>query len=110
MTFSQFTHLHPFYSPLYTSVASTRSWNCHVKLGQYARDEVKWWHKHIHSLNRYPINSARKATPIAFKVASDASAIGHFVYMVNGEKTMLASRAFSEEEREKSSTWRELTA
>ena len=39
----------------------------------------------------------------------DASAIGHFSYIVNSKKTMLASRAFSEEERKETSTCRELT-
>ena len=56
------------------------------------------------------IDSSRSPTPILFEVASDASAVGHFSYIVNGEKAMLALRAFSEEERKESSTWRELTA
>ena len=95
---------------LYSSRASALSWNCFVKLDRSRIDKVEWWHKHIRSLDRYPIDSSRAATPIAFEVASNASAISHFLYIVNGEKTMLASRAFSEEERKESSTWRELTA
>ena len=95
---------------LYTSIASALLWDCYVKLDQYGRKEVEWWHNHMHSLDRYSINSSRSATPIAFEVASDALAIGHFVYVVNGKKTMLALRAFSEKEREHNSTWRGLTA
>ena len=57
---------------LYTSIASALSWDCYVRLDQFGRDEVEWWHKHIRSLDRYPIDSSRSATPIAFEVASDA--------------------------------------
>ena len=43
------------------------------------------------------MDSSRLATPIVFELASDASAISHLIYMVNGEMTMLASRAFFKE-------------
>jgi phosphopantetheinyl transferase len=77
----------------------------------WSQNEVMWWYEHIRSLNKYTINTSHSATPVSFEVASDASGIGHFCYvMKEDDKSMLAARAFTEEERKESSTLRELTA
>ena len=57
---------------------------CQAGREQHRRGQVVA--KHIRSLDRYPIDSSRSATPFSFEVATDASAIGHFVNIVNGEK------------------------
>ena len=74
-----------------------------------ARFELEWWRSNLEELRAYPIPQGKSTTIFSYEVASDASEVGNFSYLVGGEKEVLAGRPFTEEEMRKSSTWRELS-
>ena len=95
---------------LYLAVAKAASWRSWVELGTLAKYELEWWGRNINDVSKFSISGSRSTMPVSFEVASDASGVGHFAYLVNSCRTILAARPFSEEERGQSSTWRELSA
>ena len=95
---------------LYGVVSKARCWRSWVVLTPLAELELEWWREHLIELIEYPIPGGRSTTVFSFEVASDASEVGNFSYLVGERKEVLSSRPFSVEEGEKSSTWRELTA
>ena len=95
---------------LYMAVREAATWSSFIILDQLAKFELAWWLENLEEVSKYPIQGSLSTTPIAYEVASDASGVGHFSYMVGGSRIMLATRAFTEEERGQSSTWRELAA
>ena len=95
---------------LYGAVAAARTWKSWIELGEMARFELGWWEEHLSQVAKFPINGLLSTEPVAYEVASDASGVGHYVYLVGEARTTLASRAFSLEEQDQSSTWREMKA
>ena len=95
---------------LYVAVDTAATWSSWVTLSKMALQEITWWQENIEEASRFPISDSQSTTPVAFEVASDASGVGYFSYLVGSSRTTLAARAFSEEERRESSTWRELAA
>ena len=95
---------------LYHVVDSARTWRSKVELTELAKFELDWWLHNVSQVAKYPIGEGLSSTPVCYETASDASGIGHYSYLVGGCGTSLASRAFSEEERQQSSTWRELAS
>ena len=70
-----------------------------------------WWEENLEKVSKFPISVGKSATRVSFETpfetASDASGVGHYLYCL-GDGTTLAARAFTSEEQEQSSTWREL--
>lgn len=95
---------------LYEVVNRAKSWHSWVELDSLARFEVGWWMDNIREVAKYPISSSLSTTPVSYEVASDASGVGHYSYLVGSQRTVLSARGFSAQEQEESSTWRELTA
>lgn len=95
---------------LYVEVARAATWSSIIYIGGLARFEVGWWLANLEAVAKYPIQGSLTTTPVSYEVASDASGVGHFAYLVGAGRVKLAARAFSEQEREQSSTWRELAA
>ena len=95
---------------LYVEVARAATWSSIIAITGLARFEVRWWLENLESVSRFPIQGFLSTTPVSYEVASDASGVGHFAYLVGGSRVRLAARAFTEEERGQSSTWRELAA
>ena len=95
---------------LYHVVNCAPRWGSSVKLTDMANFELDWWSSNLSKVSKFPISVSSSTTPVAFETASDASGVGHFAYLVGKSQEILASRAFSEDERSQSSTWRELSA
>ena len=96
---------------LYVTVDTAPFWYSWVTLDELSVFELTWWKENIARVTKFPIVSSFTTTSLSFEeVAGDASAVGHFVYAVGPERSILASRAFKQEEQEQSSTWRELKA
>ena len=95
---------------LYVAVAAAKSWKSWIELTEMAKFELRWWQENLQLVAKFPIDGKLSTEPVSYEVTSDASGIGHYVYLVGRSNTRLASRAFSAEERLQSSTWRELKA
>ena len=95
---------------MYHTVTAAPSWSSFVILSDMAKFELNWWLDNIHKVSKYPFSDSLSTTPVAYETASDASGVGHFSYLLGQHRITLASRAFTEEERGQSSTWRELSA
>ena len=96
---------------LYYLVNNAKRWESFVRLDYLARKEVQWWLENIRHVAKFPMSGS--LTTIAAKyedeVASDGSGIGYFVSQII-DKKCLARRAFTAEQREENSTFRELVA
>ena len=73
-------------------------------------EELKFWKQNINSLSGYSSVSSLSQTDVSYEVASDASGVGVFGYLVGEDKRVLLKRAFNDEEKKESSTFRELLA
>ena len=93
---------------LYVTVDQAQTWISWVTLDPLSRFELEWWRKNLHMVDRFPISNSSSATVFDYRVASDASGVGHYVYSVGTGLCTLASRAFSKLEQLESSTWREV--
>ena len=95
---------------LYYEVAKAATWYSFITLTDLARREVDWWLENLESVAKFPMQGSLATTPFSYEVASDESGVGHFAYVVGGDRVSLAARAFIKEERGRSSTWREMAA
>ena len=95
---------------LYKEVSRAKTWASFVTLCAAAEEELNWWEENLKSVSKYPILSSMSGREVSSEAASDASDLGYYSYLVGPPKEFLAARAFSEEERDRSSTWRELAA
>ena len=95
-----------FTRQMYICIESRSSWNDHVSAPLGVKEELQFWLDNLHYFNRYTILRSFTSTAILF---SDASNTGYGSYLVKvGERH--ASGLWSENERFKSSTFRELKA
>ena len=95
---------------LYKEVSKAKTWASFVSLCAAAEEELSWWEENLKSVSKYQILSSMLGREVCSKAASDASDLGFYSYLVGPPKEFLAARAISVEERERSSTWRELAA
>jgi hypothetical protein len=96
---------------LYQAVDDANYWNSFLRLDEMALQELRWWKENIRLVSGFPVDGKLSSVAVEFRaeVASDGSAVGHFSYNLDGGGR-LAGRAFTEEERAESSTFRELLA
>lgn len=94
---------------LFVVVSRAKSWKSWVVLTPLARFELEWWRSNLENVSEYPIPQGKSTEVFSFEVASDASGVGNFSYLLGQRKEVLAGRPFTEEEMKKSSTWRELS-
>lgn len=90
------------------AIASSQDWDTKFKLDDYCRRELKFWEKNLTSVNlRSIVKEPMKKSH--FIVYSDASGTGCGATLeLNGEQ--LCHKQWLPEEKQKSSTWRELSA
>ena len=94
---------------LYHVVKKAKSWKSWVVLTELAKFELDWWRRNLEQLSGYPIPQGKSTTVFSYEVASDASEVGNFAYLLGTNKEVLAGRPFNQEEMKRSSTWRELS-
>ena len=88
-------------------VIETRlSWNSTVELSAQAHQELQFWLQNIDQLSSCPINFSPSCSKIVY---SDASSTGFGAYVVDSNYGIMHGQ-WSESEKNKSSTWRELKA
>ena len=92
-------------------INNAKMWESFVRFDYLARNELRWWLEDIRDVAKIPMSGSLTTNAAKFedKVASDGSGIWYFDYQMNDRKC-LARRAFSAEERERRSTFRELIA
>jgi hypothetical protein len=88
-------------------IASRDSWSNTCSLPENALVELRFWHANIGNTKRMPLE--KPITKIAHIIFSDASATGCGAFIQHCEGTELVNY-WTNEERLKSSTWRELRA
>ena len=94
----------------FRNIAEAYSWNCFVVVTEEVIFELNFFKENWDSLNGCPIRVDRTRVTVngsKIEVASDASAIGEYIYEVSCGKFAF-KRAFSADEAEESSTLREL--
>ena len=80
---------------LYVAITKAASWSSFVAMDEMARYKVRWWLDQIGSLTMYPIEGSLSTTPVRYEVASKASGVGHFCYLVSDGKMKLTLRPCS---------------
>ena len=85
------------------------SWDYWQNLTPEVIDELTFWKINLRSLSGYSFSPSLSQIDVKFEVASDASGVGVFGYLV-GDKQVLLKRGFTLEEKKESSTYRELVA
>ena len=73
-------------------------------------EELEFWKDNLRRLSGCSFFPSLSQTDVSFEVASDASGVGVFGYLVDDSKCVLLKRAFSPEEKKESSTYCELLA
>ena len=73
-------------------------------------EELKFWKDNLRRLSGCSFVPSLSQTDVSSEVASDASGVGFFGYLVDDSKHVLLKRAFSAEEKKESLTFRELLA
>ena len=95
----------------YFLISKASSWNSMIVLTEAAKKELSYLFQNWELLNGFPIRASLSASPLHFRLVSDASDIGNCVYEVKeNENTVLHKRLFSVREAKSSSTHRELLA
>ena len=80
-------------------------WDRHLKLSEEAKCELSWWKENLRRLNGGPLK--QDLQEVVTNLYGDASGTGLYLYQDNPRKTLL-SKPLREEDRQKSSTHREL--
>ena len=86
-----------------------QDWNCHVTLNKECCDELLFWKGYLHQNNGMPFHVSIASAAVSF---SDASGVGtaSLITPAPGQREIKIVKSFSEEEKGKSSTYRELLA
>ena len=90
----------------YRSIESSNSWNQSIKLRNDTVAELEFWAQNIFSLNGFSIRL--KLVP-SMTIYSDASEVGYGGHVENQSNLKIQGN-WSQSEKRKSSTWRELAA
>ena len=91
----------------------TGSYNHHCKLSDYAKQELEFWLFNIRDLNGFPISPVQTVLETRVDellMVTDASEDGGFGFVYSDQFEVVLRKAFDEEEKRKSSTFRELKA
>ena len=88
------------------TIACAEHWDSAIELDTYCLDELLFWKNNLNSLKARFCFLLKKPHCFAF---SDASATGCGA-KITLDKTYVSHKLWKDEEREKSSTWRELAA
>ena len=91
-------------------ISKAKTWNSFIIISDLARKELSYLLENFSNLNGHPLRPSLSAICIDISISSDASDLGHCVYKVSEDRTILSKRLFSAEEAIKSSTYRELVA
>ena len=94
---------------LYDDIKNARTWSSFIKLSNQSVNSLRWWVANLPQYSSYPIVEDPSVLVFDFKIASDASSRGCFVYRI-GSTTRLFSRPFTVAESLESSTFKELSA
>ena len=97
----------------YQDISKAASWNSSILLSDGTKIELTYILDNLFELNGFAMRASLTLFPVKFsarEVASDASAIGEFVYEIQAPNRVLLSRAFSPSECLESSTFREIQA
>ena len=87
------------------------SYETHVKLSEAVREELVFWKENIHCLNGHPFSpSLSIGAETRLMIITDSSASGCFGFQFVDKYQILLRRSFTREERNSSSTFRELLA
>merc|ERR1711888_408918 len=84
----------------------TYAWDYFQPLSKKARQELSFLRDNISDLHGYSFTPVMSEVVVDVVVASDASGVGLFAYLVDSSKEVLGKRALSAEERTTSSTFR----
>jgi hypothetical protein len=88
------------------TIACAEHWDSSLELDTYCLDELLFWRNNLGSLKTRDCFLVKKPHCFAY---SDASATGYGA-KITLDKTHISHKLWKEEERDKSSTWRELSA
>ena len=80
-------------------------WDQTIGVSKVALSEIEFWKENLVHLNGFPFRKPDLSVNPTFTKAGDASGEGFYLPLVSGSGETLLSRAFSLEERGKSSTW-----
>lgn len=94
---------------LYDDIKQARTWSSFIKLSNSSSVALRWWIANLPKYSSYPIMQDPSITVFDYKLASDASDRGCFVYRI-GSSNRLFSRPFTAAESRESSTYKELSA
>ena len=86
------------------------SYNIYYVLSNEVRDELLFWRTTIRKLNGHPINPSLSVTETRLTVVTDSSGEGAFGFELSDKYKVVLRQSFSDEEKEASSTERELLA
>ena len=86
------------------------SWDYWHYLSPEVVEELVFWWANIRSLNGFSFVPSLSQTDVSFEVASDASGVGVFGYLVDNSERVFLSRASTADKRRESSMYRELLA
>ena len=96
-----------FTRKMYQFIENSNNWDGKHDLDGGTVHELRFWRENLDSLNGYTIKDRHAVTKVVYTDASDHS---HGGYIVQKLGNIIAHGSFSEEERGKSSTLRELLA
>lgn len=85
-------------------VVCARSWNSYIKLSNESKNQLEFWKETIQSLNIRFLSDVGACSRVVYSDASNVAYAGYEVGTVNG----IAHGSWSPDEKNKSSTWREL--
>ena len=88
------------------SVASASNWDTKFTLDMFCRKEILFWKENISQLNQRDCFLEKAPSRFVYSDASDSGCGA--IALLNGEK--ICHKMFTETDRYRSSTWRELTA
>ena len=95
---------------MYEFIARGTQWDHVTPITVELEAEFKFWSTNIHKLNRKHLYELSPPAHLQFTVKSDASNVACDAHLTLDLKLHIAHRNLSPEEKERSSTWRELDA
>ena len=90
-------------------VVDSFNWDYWQNLTPEVLEELKFWRDNLWNLNGCSFSPSLSQLDVSYEVASDASGVGVFGYLV-GDRQVLLKRSFTLDEKKESSTYRELLA
>jgi len=92
---------------IYKEIDNRTNWDSNEFLSPMVISELEFWHKNLDSLNKKSLFVIQNPEVFSF---SDASSVACGGFVLKDSKAKIAHKNWSDVEKGKSSTWRELTA